>query len=137
MPRQGEEMTRKIKAKNAKTGEIIEVDIDSLKTGPIRHRSVPDSLLQRIRAVHASIRDVYEMTLEQFEIGFMRDAHPEDEVAAWERIAVAYEKVIAAMPTLDPKTVLRTLLAYSMGALTPEEQAEPTVKRIIGIGEGK
>jgi hypothetical protein len=41
------------------------------------------------------------------------------------------------MPDLDRKMVLRTLLGYSMGGLEPEEQADPVVRKIIEIGEGK
>jgi hypothetical protein len=50
---------------------------------------------------------------------------------------VATDKVTAAMPKLKRKMVLRTLLAYSMGALTAKEKANPTVKKIIKIGEGR
>jgi len=128
---------RKIKVRDAKTCKLIEVDADSIKTGPIRNKSLSDDLLQQVRAIHSTIRDVYDVTLEQFEIGFMRDAHPEQEVAVWQRIADAYRKVLAAEPTFDRKMVLRTLLAYSMGALTPAELVDPAVKKIVEIGEGE
>ncbi len=129
-------MPRKIKAINAKTGELMEVDIDAIKRSPIRNPSLPDALLDRVRAIHERIRDAYTVNLEQFEIGFMRDGHPEKQVAVWERISVAFEKVTKAMPELEKKLVLRTLLAYSMMALTAKEQADPVVKRIIEAAEG-
>jgi hypothetical protein len=44
---------------------------------------------------------------------------------------------MATMPDLDRKMALRTLLAYSLGRLKPEESADPVVRRIIEIGEGK
>ena len=130
-------MGRKIKANDSATGKEITVDADALTPGPIRHHTLPDPLLDRVRAVHSTIRDVYSVPLEQFEVGFMRDGHPEKEVAVWERITAAFEKVTRAMPDLDRKAALRTLLAYSMGALTAAERAKPEVVAIIEIaGEG-
>jgi hypothetical protein len=128
-------MGRKIRAIDAKTGKPITVDTDAVKQGRIQSPSLPEPLLLRIRAVHACIRDVYDVILEQFEVGFMRDAHPEGEVAVWERIAAAFQKVAHKAPELDRKAVLRILLGYSMDALTDEERADPDVRRIIEIAE--
>lgn len=130
-------MRRKIKAIDAKTGKATSVDADEIKQGKIRQSSLPDPLLKRIRFIHAQIKDVYSTTLEEFEIGFMRDADPEGEVALWERIVDALDQVNSKSPTLDRRTVFRTLLAYSMDALTPAELVTPTVQRIIQIAEGE
>jgi hypothetical protein len=130
-------MGRKIKATDARTGKPIEVDAESIKSGPIRNRSLPDPLLRRVKAIHARLKGMYNVNLEQFEVGFMRESHPEREVAVWERIVSAFERVMATMPDLDRKMVLRTLLAYSLGGLKLEEHADPVVRRIIEIGEGK
>ena len=130
-------MARKIRAIDAKTGKPINTDIDAIKQGRIQHPALPDSLLQRIRAIHECIRDVYDVTLEQFEITFMRDSDPEGEVAVWERIGAAFERTIRAAPERDRKMVLRTLLGYSMDTLTDAERADPEVRRIIEIGEGE
>lgn len=130
-------MKRKIKAIDASTGKPIEVDADKIKSGPIRNRSLPEPLLQRVKAIHSSIRHVYDEVLEQFEITFMRDSDPEREVAVWERIVEAFAEVVATMPEVDQKMALRTLLGYSMGALSPEEQADPVVRKIVEIAEGK
>jgi hypothetical protein len=130
-------MARKIKAVDADTGKPIEIDADKIKSGPIRNEAFPDDLLRRIEAIHARIRHVYEVNLEQFEIPFMRDSDPVGEVAVWERIVQAFEKARVAMPQVEEKTILHTLLGYSMGALTAKEQADPIVKKIIEIAEEK
>jgi hypothetical protein len=65
---------RKIKATDARTGKPIEVDAESIKSGPIRSRSLPDPLLRRVKAVHARLKGMYNVNLEQFEIGFMRES---------------------------------------------------------------
>ena len=129
-------MGRKIRAIDAKTGKPITVDAEAVRQGRIQCPSLPEPLLLRIRAVHTCIGDGYDVTLEQFEVGFMRDANPEGEVAVWERIAVTFQKVADKAPELDRKAVLRTLLGYSMDALTDEERGDPDVRRIIEIAEG-
>ena len=48
-----------------------------------------------------------------------------------ERIAAAFVKASVELPDLERKMILRTLLAYSMDALTPQEQASPDVQRLI------
>jgi hypothetical protein len=53
------------------------IDPRKLRPGPIRHESLPPVLLQRIGAVFGVIGPYTGMTLEQFEVGFMRDMHPE------------------------------------------------------------
>ena len=130
-------MKRKIKAIDVSTGKLIEVDADRIKIGPLRHQSLSEPLLKRVKAIHASIKHIYGGVLEQFEIDFMRDSNPEKEVAVWERIVVAFERVVAAMPDLDQKMVLRTLVAYSIDGLTPKEKVDPVVRKIIEVGVGK
>src|SRR5215472_2835133 len=66
------------------------VDPRTLRPGPIRHESLPPDLLGQIRAVYDVIGPHIGMTLEQFEIEFMRDMHPEREVAIWCGIAKAW-----------------------------------------------
>ena len=57
------------------------IDPKQLRPGPIRNESLPAELLGRIKAVFDVIGPYLNMTLEQFEVGFMRDMHPESEVA--------------------------------------------------------
>jgi hypothetical protein len=58
------------------------IDPGQLQPGPIRHESLSPELLERITAVFDLIGDYLGVTLQQFEIGFMRDMHPESEVVA-------------------------------------------------------
>jgi hypothetical protein len=59
------------------------VDPSQLRPGPIRNESLPPEVLDQIKAVFDVIGPYIDMTLEQFELGFMRDMHPESEVALW------------------------------------------------------
>ncbi len=61
------------------------------------------------------------MTLEQFEIGFMRDMHPEREVALWCGITAAWlayhEKYLndETLPDEEERKLLGALIAISTG----------------------
>src|SRR5438093_12773385 len=66
------------------------IDPSQLRPGPIRNESLPSKLLDQIKAVFDVIGQYLGMTLEEFEIGFMRDMHPESEVALWFRITKAW-----------------------------------------------
>lgn len=66
------------------------IDPSKLRPGPIRNESLPPELLDQIKAVFDGIGPYINMTLEQFEIGFMRDMHPASEVALWCSITAAW-----------------------------------------------
>jgi hypothetical protein len=97
------------------------IDPRKLRPGPIRHESLPPELLQRIKAVFGVIGPYTGMTLEQFEIGFMRDMHPESEVALWCRITAAWlayhEKFVKgeSPPEAEERKLLAALIAISTG----------------------
>ena len=90
-----------------------------LRPGPIRNESLPPELLDQIKAVFDAIGPYLNMTLEQFEIGFMRDMHPESEVALWFRITkawLAYHEDFLANETLpkqEEQKLLCALIAIS------------------------
>jgi hypothetical protein len=97
------------------------VDPSQLRPGPIRHESLPPKLLEQIKAVYNLIGTYLGMTLEEFEIGFMRDLHPESEVALWCSITAAWLAYHAnflngeALPGEDEKKLLGALIAISTG----------------------
>jgi hypothetical protein len=108
------------------------VDPKKLLPGPIRHGSLSPKLLDLIRAVYEVIGRYFGMTLEQFEIGFMRDRDPEREVAVWCRIAkgrLAYhERFLRGerLPDEDEKTLLGALIAISTGVDDVSKLKVPT-----------
>ena len=97
------------------------VDLSQLRPGPIRHESLPPALLEQIQAVFDVIGPYIGMTLEQFEIGFMRDMHPESEVALWCRITkawLAYHEDFLqnqTQPDEEERKLLGALIAISTG----------------------
>jgi hypothetical protein len=97
------------------------VDLRNLRPGPIRHESLPPELLDRIRAVYEVIGPYLGTNLEQFEVDFMRDAHPHREVNVWIRITkawLAYHEDFLANKTLpdeQERKLLAALTAISSG----------------------
>ncbi|SRR5579885_2267754 len=97
------------------------VDPRELRPGPIRHESLPPELLEQIEAVFGVIGPYLGMTLEQFEVGFMRDTHPESEVALWCSITAAWlayhEEFLAdeTLPDGEERKLLGALIAISTG----------------------
>lgn len=72
-------------------------------------------------AVYDVIGRHLDTTLEQFEIGFMRDMYPERELAVWVRITkgwIAYHEEFIGdepLPNGDEKKLLAALVAISTG----------------------
>src|SRR6516165_6766604 len=97
------------------------VDPSKLRPGPIRNESLPPELLDQIKAVFDVIGSYNGMTLEQFEVGFMRDMHPESEVALWYSIAAAWldyhEKYLGGgeLPVEEERKLLAALISISTG----------------------
>jgi hypothetical protein len=97
------------------------IDPKQLRPGPIRNESLPSELLDQIKAVFDVIGAYIGMTLEQFEIGFMRDLHPESEVALWCNLAkawLAYHEDFlgnVTLPDVEERRLLGALIAISTG----------------------
>src|SRR2546427_10945245 len=63
---------------------------ENLKPGPIRHEQLPPSLIARIESLRSTLEEVYPRPMAEWLDGFQRDAHPEQEVLWWERLARCY-----------------------------------------------
>ena len=95
------------------------VDLSQLRPRPIRHESLPPKLLEMVKAVYDVIGQFLGMTLEQFEIGFMREMHPEKELAVWCSITKAWlayhQKFLGdeLLPDEEERKLLGALIAIS------------------------
>jgi hypothetical protein len=111
------------------------VDPKPLRPGPIRHKALPPHLLEQVKAVFDVIGPYMGMTLEQFEVGFMRDMHPEHEVGLWIRIPkawLAYHEDYLANETLlneEEWKLLGALIAISTGI---DDVSKPNVPTEVG-----
>lgn len=101
------------------------VDLSKLQPGPIRNESLAPELLEQIKTIYDVVGPYFGMTLEQFELGFMRDMQPAGEVAIWCSITAAWlayhEKFLGdeMLPDEDEKKLLGALIAISTGVTDP------------------
>jgi hypothetical protein len=111
------------------------IDPEELVPGPIRHESLSPELLEQIEAVYGVIGPYMGTTLEQFEIGFMRDMRPEIEAAIWCSITAAWlayhEKYLNDEPLPDEQELelIGALIAISTGV---EDVASLNVPEEVG-----
>ena len=66
------------------------INLSDVEEGPVRGEKLPDDLLRTIRSLYDDVGRYVKPTLEQWELGFKRDAHPEREVRVWCAIALAW-----------------------------------------------
>lgn len=95
----------------------MDIDINQMEPGPIRHRTLPEDFIRRVRAFKALLSDVDESPLAEILDDFKRDAHPERELVIWERIAGTYALFVSheGIENLPmKKEVLSVLLGVSM-----------------------
>jgi hypothetical protein len=125
------------------------VDPRDLRPGPIRQKTLPDELLELIRSVYEVVGPYLDTTLEQFEIGFMRDMHPESEVAIWCSITAAWvayhEEHLgdALLPDEDERKLISALILISTGVKdveklgVPDEIGRKLMACYDGLAEGE
>lgn len=107
------------------------IDLDKIQSGPIRHGSLSDKMLEQIRWVYEYVGSYLETTLEQFEISFMRDLHPEDEILMWTCITAAWmdyhEEHLndEVLPDEEEKKLIGALIAISTGVEDPNDLDVP------------
>ncbi|MEI8194815.1 MAG: hypothetical protein WCI73_02785 [Phycisphaerae bacterium] len=116
--------------------KLEKVEVSKLRPGPIQHSGFSDELLQLMRVVHDRIKDVYPISLEKWELGFMRDRHPERELAVWQLMSDATEAAAKQLPALGRKAIFKVVLGHSMGALTTAQLADPDTMKIVEICKG-
>lgn len=97
------------------------IPIESIRPGPIRHESLSDSQLSKLKSIYEIVGKYTCTSLETFEIDFMRDANPDAEIAIWSRIALAwrkYKKLFDPLKQLseeDCGVLSGVLVAFSVG----------------------
>jgi len=102
-------------------GQVKRLETKSLKPGPIRHGSLTETQLARIRTLRGTFREVDEQPLEEWIDNFKRDLDPDRELRVWEQMAKAYQGFCdkRQLSREAKKEVYRVVLQRSM---TPERE---------------
>lgn len=92
-----------------------------LRHGPVRHDTLSQGMLEIIDEIHQFFEPHFGVTLEEFEIWFMRHEHPEKQVSTWLGLASVWidyhEQCLGGneLPIEDEKTLFDALVAISNG----------------------
>lgn len=93
------------------------VRLDQIRMGPIRHETLPQELVVRIRNIHFVLQDLFGDALSETMDNFRRDIDPEKEVRIWERVIAAYYMAVDSLKITkqaDRKELLGNVLSASM-----------------------
>jgi hypothetical protein len=99
----------------------VKVDPRDLAKGPIRHETLSDELVSRVRAIRAALLQVYPQSMELWLDGFKRDAHPEKEILWWEHLSACFLEYFWTKCQNDKqaKSAFRLLLQIGLGGDAP------------------
>ena len=99
-------------------GEVQWIDPGQIQPGPIRHETLPDEIVERIKVVQTVFAEVDPTPLEEWIENFKRDMNPDRELVIWEAMAAAYTSYNADRDmSLDKrKELFRILLIRSMSS---------------------
>ncbi|EEF59122.1 hypothetical protein [Pedosphaera parvula] len=67
------------------------IDPNKLEAGPVRHASLTEAQMERVKRVQKVFSEVEPSPIEQWVDDFKRDQNPERELSIWEGMARAYE----------------------------------------------
>jgi hypothetical protein len=68
---------------------------DQLQQGPIQHPPFDDDIRDYVRQIRTAFAEHRDLTLDEWEEGFRRDANPEREIAIWSHAADVYVQFTA------------------------------------------
>lgn len=120
--------------------EIKEIPIRDIRPGPIRHESLTPSQLERARVIYKCLEPFLKMPFEKFELNFLRDMHPEQEIQIWSCIAVSHQQFLQQNPAVsfeDAERAYKAFLMISMGAERPADIDESQWRNFEEIYEGR
>ena len=119
-------------AKKKRRGEQREVPLEDIKQGPIRHKKGLTPLLEEIaRAIFSKVGHFVYPTFEQWELGFMRDLHPEREILIWENIARTFDLYVAEHPeAANNEQVVGTIVSISTGQVSETNENEKELRKL-------
>ena len=109
---------RDSKTADAKTNWV---DPNKLEPGPIRHASLTEEQMTRVRHVQKTFSQVDSSPIEKWVEDFQRDANPDRELSLWETMANAYETYTSSKNLgLDAKKEVFQVVLLRSGA--PDEE---------------
>jgi hypothetical protein len=70
-------------------GEVF-IDASKLQNSPVRHDPFDEGTRRVLQVLYNTIHEVYNVTPQKWEEGFLRDTDPASEIRLWFKIAACY-----------------------------------------------
>lgn len=115
------------------------VDIDKLSPGPIRHANLTAAQTMVADFTFRAAGRFVVRTLEQWELGFMRDSNPDRELLFWTAIALTllrYNVPSGPLEDAERESVVRGLLTISFGQHLDDRMLESRLRELMGALDG-
>ena len=133
-PPAGNYILAQVENENGEDGGLWWIDPTRIKQGTIKHEAV-DGLLPAIRWTWRHLRQyaTWCRSLEDWELGFMRDSTPATEVAAWVRATYAFLAFVHKNPTADKSALFSAVVNLMNGRddLARPKYVEKRLKRLM------
>ncbi len=114
------------------------IDPKKIRPGKIKHEGLDPEWERIARHTYQAVGHLVKPTYEQWELDFLRDDSPEQELVLWLVISDAFDVAVAKHPDFDQKAILGDLILISAGGRSQhglEETYLAAGKRYQG-GEG-
>lgn len=136
-----------IQARVEGSEEVHWIDAAELKMGERRRESFSEDVRDLITEIKDKLEEVYPMSLEEWEDGFLRDLNPEPEIALWLHVANIYnELTISQILNFEQKKEYFRMLGTCMNSprervlqlanpqLITKVEAERVIAKFFGEG---
>jgi hypothetical protein len=124
---------------------LVWVMPDQLQHGPIKHEPFDEEIREYLRQIQTSFAEHRDLTIDEWEDGFRRDANPKREIALWSHAADIYVQFTADDPSADRRRdVYRCIVACMTSSpdsvwsvLKPQALDRSEAERVVNRFYGK
>ncbi len=92
------------------------IDPRKIRSGNIKHEGLDPEWEKIARHTFQVVGHLVKPTYGQWELGFLRDQSPEQEIFLWLVISNAFEVAVVEHPDLEEKAILGDLIRISAGS---------------------
>ena len=118
---------------------LVWVIPEQLQQGPLRHPPFDEEIRDYLRQIQEAFAEHRDLTLEEWEEGFRRDANAEREIAIWSYAADVYRQFADNEPSKDRRADVYTCIVACMisspdtvwKGLKPEVLTDTEAKEIV------
>jgi hypothetical protein len=94
--------------------EVVWAVPEELKQGEIRHPPFEEEIRDCIRRIQSAFAEHYDLSLDEWEDGFRRDANPAREIALWSHAANVYQRFTTGEASADHRAEVYNVIVACM-----------------------